>query len=125
MSVKSMVGSVVKSIDIDESNDDCLITLEDGRQFKIEHSQDCCEKVRFYDAKGNVHSLVGKKLTDVTEDYGLSQEDEDGRKAEDEAYDSYTWSVYKFQTDNDTVILRWFGESNGYYCETTDLCEVK
>jgi hypothetical protein len=120
MSVESMIGSVVKSIDIDESNDDCLITLEDGRKFKIEHFQDCCETVQFYDASGDVHSLIGKKLTNVTEDYN------DDPIEEDLSCDgSHTWSVYKFQTDENTVILRWYGDSNGYYSETTQLYEVK
>jgi frataxin-like iron-binding protein CyaY len=109
------VNQLVKFIDV--SGDSIMITLEDGTKYYFDHQQDCCENVSIYDWKGNYHDLVGKKLLYI---------DSDNDDFIDETKDIYldysnTCTTIKFVTDENTVISRWIGSSNGYYSESVDL----
>lgn len=112
-------GVLVKYID--DCNDAILITTEDGRQFKFFHDQDCCESVRIWDTKGDLKSLQGKRIVSV-------EQEESGENPSDvippEWQDSFTWTNIVFRTDENTVIVRWYGDSNGYYSERVNLDEI-
>ena len=113
----SLVGEVLTHIDIDESSDRILLTTQSGRQILIHHEQDCCESVSIEDTEGNWHSLLGKPLAEVSEEYGQI-----GNPPE--YADSWTRTELTFKVDGATVINRWIGESNGYYSETIDLVDI-
>ena len=109
------VNQLVKFIDV--SGDSIMITLEDGTKYYFDHQQDCCENVSIYYWKGNYHDLFGKKLLYI---------DSDNDDFIDETKDIYldysnTCTTIKFVTDENTVISRWIGSSNGYYSESVDL----
>jgi hypothetical protein len=113
-----LIGLTVKFIDV--GPDSIMITTECDRKFMFYHDQDCCESVGIYDSKGDLKSLVGKRLEyvgrevcDIPEDVTYEERD-----------DSYTWTNLIFRTTNETVISRWIGESNGYYSENVDLEEI-
>jgi hypothetical protein len=127
--ITALNGLVVKFIDVIDNadkDDKIVITTECGRKFVFTHYQDCCESVHIYDSKGDLHTLVGKKLESVEmstlenedpEDLVMSDEDKNWR-------DSFTWTNIIFRTDEDTIISRWIGESNGYYSESVDFEEL-
>ena len=112
--IKDLTDSVVKSIDIDDSDQRVLITLEDGRSFVIEHHQDCCESVWIDSGEQDMLKLQNKKIVEANVEY-----DEHSTCSE-----SGTVTLFKFRTDEDTVVLKWIGESNGYYSETADIYEI-
>lgn len=118
--ITKIVGEVLTHIDTDENNETIRLTTKSGRVFLIYHSQDCCESVRVVDTKGDWHKLVGKVVVEAS---AIARSDGDV-PAEIEYSDSWTETVLTFRTDDETVISRWIGESNGYYSESVDILEI-
>lgn len=115
-------GLTVAHFDIDDSNDEILITTTCGRQFRLWHEPDCCESVNIYDSIGDLYKLTGKRLTEVTETttcdelpVGVSPKYID---------ESFTWTEITFKTTDETVVSRWIGTSNGYYSESVSFSEL-
>ncbi len=71
---------------------------------------------------GNLQDLVGKKLIEVAEIE--DQQEIESLVEPKHCYDSYTWTFYKFVTESTIVVVKWLGESNGYYNETPNLEKV-
>lgn len=111
-----MIGEILTNVDIGDSEEGVLFTCQSGKQFRMYHSQDCCEWVRIEDQSGDFHKLIGKKLIYVGEtNY------ERGGEVD---YGTYTDTEYTFKVDDHTVIVKWHGESNGYYSESVELVEL-
>ena len=119
--IKELTGLIVADIDI--ADDELRITTKCGRQFQFYHYQDCCEYVRIVDTKGDMNILKGQKLVKVS--MNAYEEDPEDIEGLDIGHDeSRTWTDITFATDGDTVISRWVGESNGYYSESVNFCEL-
>lgn len=116
--VSELNGLVVKEINVDD--DQIMISTECGRSFLFYHDQNCCESVSIYDSKGDLKELKGKRLVSVEHD----TLDEIPGDVNYEPYDSWTWTEIKFVTTDETIISRWIGESNGYYSESVNFCEL-
>ena len=94
-----------------------VFVTEDGVRFMFAHLQDCCESVEINDIVGDLQDLVGEPLLVAEEVRGATPEPD----PDEEHYDSYTYTFYKFATRKGYVDVRWLGESNGYYSEDVDL----
>ncbi len=95
------------------NSDDYELVFEttDGERYRMYHEQDCCESVSIESIVGELEDLVGSEI--------LMAEEVDGESPADfEAYESYTWTFYKFATRKGYVDIRWLGQSNGYYSES-------
>lgn len=101
--------------------DEIVFTADNGRKFKLYHSQACCESVSVEDIEGNLSDLVGSPLLQVEESTSDSDPEDCKR---DFPPDSYLWTFYKFATVKGYVTIRWLGESNGYYSESVDFIEL-
>ena len=114
---KDLEGELITEIDVidnENQNNQVLITTASGRQFLIHHSQDWCEYVRIEGIDGEFRHLVGKVIeqaSEVVEDCS-------------EGYESATRTTHTFKADKNTVVVRWFGESNGFYSESVDITEI-
>ena len=56
--------------------------------------------------------MLGEEITMV--ECSTNQDDEPHEYSE-----SYTWTFYRMATMSETIVVRWYGSSNGYYSETT------
>ena len=92
----------------------------EGRRFKMNHIQDCCEMVTVEDICGELSDLVGEPIIQAEE--SSSRTNPDGVKPEDQ--DSFTWTFYRIATRKGQVVIRWYGYSNGYYSESVDFTEI-
>jgi hypothetical protein len=118
--LKSMVGRTFVRVEGSVGDQEMLFVADNGEKFLFTHFQDCCERVDINDIVGDLQDLVGEPL--------LIAEQVDGEVPadwEDQYYESYTFTFYKFATRKGYVDVRWLGESNGYYGEGVDLCHIK
>lgn len=115
--VEMLKGKTLVSVLANDDSDELTFTTTDGEQFRMYHSQDCCESVRLAEVIGDLDDLVGSPILEAEE---VSSE---GEPAPEYA-DSYTWTFYKFGTIKGSVTLRWLGESNGYYSESVDFARM-
>ena len=83
------------------------------------HDQDCCEHVYLEDVNGDLGDLVGVPIVTATEE--SSGENPPGVETPLGSDDSFTWTFYRISTIKGTVVLRWYGSSNGYYSESVGL----
>lgn len=117
-----LLGETLTKVVGEVGADEMLFETVSGKQFKLYHSQDCCESVRVEDIVGDLSDLIGAPILEA-EDVSSSDTDPAGYKVP-EWRDSYTWTFYKLRTINGGVTIRWLGESNGYYSESVDFARV-
>ena len=92
----------------------------DGRQFRMYHSQSCCESVYIEDIVGDLNDLIGNPILDASEETNSDQPKTDSEYQDE----SFTWTFYKISTIKGGVTIRWYGSSNGYYSESVDFEEA-
>ena len=108
--IGKLVGRTIKSF---RKTEDSLDFILEEDAFRFYHTQDCCESVRIYDITGDLNNLVDCPIVEATEEVsGVWPDDVSGYNP-----DSFTWTTYTFRTRDHMVVVRWLGESNGYYGE--------
>lgn len=113
--ISELMGKTL--IEISPTNigdDEIVFTTDTGEQWKMYHSQDCCESVSIEDINGDLQNLIGSPIT--LADESTSDDNPEGVKSENQ--DSFTWTFYRIATAKEFVVIRWYGESNGYYSES-------
>ena len=118
----SIVGKIFKTV-VNEDNDQIRFTTEDGEEYLMYHSQDCCERVSVEDITGDLADLVGFPILHAEE--SSSDDWPEGVAKPDYQDDSFTWTFYRVSTIRGTVVIRWYGSSNGYYGESVDFEKIK
>jgi hypothetical protein len=112
-------GKTLVSVeDCQIGSDRVTFRTTDGKSYSLFHSQNCCESVSINDIDGDFNDLIGEPLLVAEENSSL-----DGFVDTVKHYDSYTWSFYRLATQKGWVVIRWLGESNGYYSESVDFVE--
>ena len=91
-------------------DDRLVFELEDGREYSLFHESDCCESVTIESVVGDLADLVGEVL--------IAEESSNNENKPNEYADSWTWTFYRIGTIKGSVVIRWLGESNGYYSES-------
>lgn len=117
-----LLGKTLDSIDgLREGSESVGFVTTDGRNYIMHHLQDCCESVSIEDVCGNVADLIGTPITMAYEE--SSNQNPEG--VVKECQGSFTWTFYRIGTNKGTVVIRWYGESNGYYSEAPYFYEVE
>lgn len=115
--LKMLVGEKIVAVTGQVQDSEFKIETEDGLLFTFYHEQDCCESVYLEDVIGDVDDLIGGYVLLAEE----SSNDDDLPESKTNALDSYTWTFYRIGTNKGLVVLRFLGESNGYYSESVDV----
>lgn len=113
-----LVGKTLKRVE-KESSDRIVFELEDGTEYLMWHNQDCCESVYVEDINGELDWLVGAPILQAEETTNANENPE-GVKPPEEWQESWTWTFYRISTIKGTVVIRWYGSSNGCYSESVD-----
>ena len=113
--MREMLGKVMVSVK--QNGEELIFTDGDGIKYIFYHSQSCCESVDIDDIEGELDWLVGLPMLMVEEVHNDASP-----KTSEYGYEpeSYTWTFYKFATNRGTVVVKWYGTSNGYYSESVD-----
>lgn len=98
--ISELIGKVF--IKIDKTADEIIFTLEDGDQYKMYHSQDCCESVCIEDINGDLDDLLNSPITLAEE----TTSTENPLGVTKEYQDSFTWTFYKLATIKGYVDIR-------------------
>lgn len=111
-----LVGHTLKSVTGAVGDYEIVFELESGEKYCLYHSQDCCESVEVEDICGDFADLLGSPILMAEE--STSGDNPPGVTKEYQV--SFTWTFYRLSTFKGTVVIRWYGESNGYYSESVD-----
>lgn len=111
----NLKGKIIKSVEGLSKHSECItFNCTDGSIYYLYHERDCCESVRVEDIAGDVSDLIGQEILIAEE----SEAKDPGFLSQYESeYESCTIVFYTLRTMKGTVVIRWFGDSNGYYCE--------
>ena len=112
-----LVGRTIEMIETNKENDEMLFVCADGEAFRAYHMQDCCESVAIHDIKGTLCDLIGQAIIEASADEDSDNWPDDVEKPK--YLESFTWTTHRFKAANGVeIVVRWLGESNGYYGES-------
>ncbi len=108
-----LVGKTIKSVKgLQNGSAEVLFLLDDGSTLLMRYEQECCADCSIDDFDGDVDDIIGTPIVVAEERTSNASTNET---------DSATWTFYLIRTIKGTVDIKWLGESNGYYSETTSL----
>lgn len=117
MTISELVGKTLTEVRGAVGEERITFVCHDGSEYAMFHTQDCCESVSVEDIAGDFSDLIGTPIVDADE--RSDDTDPEGVKKEYED-ESFTWTFYRLSTIKGTVVIRWYGSSNGYYSESVD-----
>ena len=116
--IAELIGKTISDLYV--YDDEIQFFCTTGEVYKMYHEPDCCESVYIDDICGEIKEIVGETILEAYEVENhlklgpLNKYDE-----------SYTWTFYRIRTMNNTIVIRWYGTSNGYYSESVDFIKLK
>jgi len=116
MSIEELVGKTCNRVK--ENGDEIYFYCTDGTSYKLYHDQDCCEVVYIDDIVGDLIDLVGTPILSAQE------RSNEGKILNNAEYETFTWTFYRLSTIKGTVVLKFYGTSNGCYSEKADLIKL-
>jgi hypothetical protein len=119
--IEEMVGKTFTSVVCDRTFDTITFIVNDHEQYQLNHNQDCCESVRIEDICGDLADLENSPIVQAEESSNSEERQQGNTIATD---NSFTWTFYRIATVKGLVVIRWLGESNGYYGEQVDFCRL-
>ena len=112
-----LVGETLTKIEgTDIDSERITFETESGRTFVMMHYQDWCESVTIESVDSNLDDIIGHPIVLAEE---VSNYDETGGYG-----DGCTYTYYTIASEVGTVVIRWYGVSNGYYSEAVDFTET-
>jgi len=134
---ESLLGKVFTNVEVDMDHSEITFIVSPTEVYKMCHVVDCCETVFIKDITGDITDLIGAPILLAEE---ATSNDMESLKTKfgdslvlhvlkgtmDLANNagSFTWTFYKMATIKGYVDIQWYGESNGYYSESADVCRI-
>jgi len=116
----TLVGRTITAISgLDRGSERVQFDTADGKTFFMYHRQDCCESVDIEDFSGEPDDLIGSPVLFAEES---SSNIAPGARTRSDDYD-HEWTFYRIGTVKGTVVIRWYGTSNGYYSMSVSFAE--
>jgi ankyrin repeat protein len=112
-----LIGKVAIDIKVTDNSggyDEIKFTFSDGDEYTMYHNGDQAD-INIEDINGDIEDLIGVPLLVA----------EEVTSTNPSALESGTWTFYKFATIKGYVDIRWYGTSNGYYCENAVFKKTK
>ena len=119
MNINKLLGKTLTEVSGHKYDAEITFKTTEGKTYKLLHHQSCCEEVRVEDICGELSDLIGSPITQAEE-----TSNQDTPAGVEKPLDSFTWTFYRLATAKGQVVIRWLGESNGYYGEEVDFEEV-
>ncbi|WP_373262147.1 DUF7448 domain-containing protein [Hungatella hathewayi] len=91
------------------------------RMFSDENGNGNDIKVYIEDIGGELESLIGNPI--IMAEMVTNKDDLPAQGYDDK--ERYLWTYYKLATIKGYVTIRWFGTSNGYYCEKAEFEQIE
>ena len=120
---EEIIGKVLKDYSVNGNYDKLTLRFDDDSCCKFYHEQDCCESVQIYSDSLELEFLrlyFGKEITGFYQNEPSVKPEEVFDEERLKWLDSYTVTDLVFQFGEDNAVVRWLGESNGYYSESVD-----
>lgn len=122
---ESMIGKKFRKVYKQESgigdSDALVFEVDDSEAYAMLYEQDCCASCSIEDICGDLDDLVGAKIVRAEENGNKEPENLPSPESDPE---SFTWTFYRIGTRKGTVVIRWYGSSNGYYSETPEFQKI-
>ena len=116
--ISDLIGKTLTAITVHD-NEEIRFQCADGTEYQMYHDQGCCEHVSIDDIDGDIQRLVGQEVI-IADERWSCENPPNGY----DAGDSFTWTFYTLRTNLDSVTIRWFGTSSGYYSEAVDFVQI-
>lgn len=102
-------------------SDALVFQVSEDERYAMFYEQDCCASCSIEDICGDLNDLIGAPIVRAEANSNEEKEPEDAPVYDD----SHTWTFYRIGTNKGTVVIRWYGSSNGYYSETPCFERIK
>ena len=119
MDFKEIIGKTFTKIEGYKGANEIHFYADDGSEYLMHHDQGCCESVDVEDICGDLDDLIGSPILHAEESTSKNTSPPEVTIPE-EYPDSFTWTFYRISTIKGSVVIRWYGSSNGYYGEGVD-----
>jgi hypothetical protein len=122
MSIEQLIGRTFIDVKGKTGGDEILFIASDIR-FRMYHMQNCCESVNIEDICGDLSDLVDSPILHAVESTSSDMDKWPEGADKPDWLESFTWTFYRLATIKGSVVIRWYGSSNGYYSESVELVE--
>lgn len=110
--IDQFVGKTFTSVEISANKREILFVADSGERYRMYHQQSCCDYVTVEEVCGEIKNLIGSPLLRAEENTSKKNPEDVSKEHQN---DPFTWTFYRFETAKGSVVICWYGESNGYY----------
>lgn len=105
---KDLLGETLTDIDFGKT--EIIFTTDKGVRYKMYHEQECCESVDVDEVEGG-----GEFLGTPVLQADMETNEKNPKSIEYGGPGRFLWTFYRLATIKGSLVIRWYGESNGYY----------